>query len=74
MNRKKRTFSKPFDDALIKAEMVEEMAIEDGWTSLDECMAEAPSAIDVFMRHAEAAMRVMRRIEERESLVKPSET
>jgi hypothetical protein len=73
MNRKKRTFSKPFDDALIKMEMIGEMAIEDGWASLDECLEQAPKALAILTRHAEAALRVMKRIEERECTMRPSE-
>ncbi len=74
MSRKKRTFSKPFNEALIHAELIQEMMIEDGWSGLDETVLRAnKKALAIFTRHAEAALRVLKRIEEREANLKPSD-
>jgi hypothetical protein len=63
MNMQKAAFSEEFYDALLKADMIREMAIEDGWGTLEECMERAPEALDIFLRHAEAALRAVRRME-----------
>lgn len=73
MPRKRPAFSRPFNEALIKAEMINEMIAEDGWPSLEECLRRAPNALETFARHADAALRVIQRIDEREANLKPSE-
>jgi len=65
MKRKETKFSKPFNEALIKMEMIREMAIEDGWASLEECLKEAPKSLDIFLRHADAALRAFNRTQEK---------
>jgi hypothetical protein len=72
MNTKEKSFSETFDEALFKAEMIREMAIEDGWKSLDECLEQAPGALDILLRHADAALRALKRIREREKGASPS--
>jgi hypothetical protein len=69
MKRKKTKFSKPFNEALIKMEMIREMAIEDGWADLEECLKEAPKSLDIFLRHADAALRALERIQGKEKRV-----
>ena len=73
MNRAKSTFSKPFNEALIRAELIQEMLLADGWTQDEEIKELDPKIMGIFDRHADAALRVMRRIEERENDIRPSE-
>jgi hypothetical protein len=73
MSRKKPTYSKPFDEALIRARLIEEMMIEDGWSKFDESLFANTKAVAVFARHANAALRVFKWIEERENNIRPSD-
>ena len=73
MNRITPTFSRPFDEALIRLELIDEMIREDGWGTLDDCVRDAPQALKIFERHATAALRVFRRLEEREQHIRPSD-
>jgi hypothetical protein len=73
MSRKKPTFTKPFDEALIRARLIEEMMIEDGWSKFDESLFANKETLALFARHANAALRVFKWIEERENNIRPSE-
>ena len=68
------TFSKPFNDAMIRSELIQEMMVADGWSKDDEEWLFTQKKVwEIFYRHADAALRVIRRIEERENSIKPSE-
>ena len=74
MNRKKPTFSKPFSEAMILMQLLEEMAHADkfkgGYT---QCLEEKPSTADMLLRHARAAVLVFQRIDEMENNLRPSD-
>ena len=63
MDRKTPLFSRPFDEALLRLALIEEMVHEDGWESLDDCFRSTPQALTILDRHATAALRVIKRIE-----------
>jgi hypothetical protein len=68
------TFSKPFNDAMIRSELIQEMMVADGWSKDDEeWLLTQKKVLEIFDRHADAALRVFRRIEERENNLKPSD-
>jgi hypothetical protein len=74
MIRIRSTFSKPFNDAMIRSELIQEMMIADGWSKHDEeWLFTQEKVMEIFARHADAALRVFRRIEERENNMKPSD-
>ena len=66
MNAKTSAFSQHFSDSLIKTAMIDEMARSDNWQSLDECLEIKPEVIKNFARYADAALRGLRKFEERE--------
>lgn len=74
MTREKPSFSKPFDDSLICSELVIEMMRVDGLDIEDHTILEHTRIRELLYRHANAALRVMRRIEEREANIRPSQT
>jgi hypothetical protein len=58
-------FSQHFNDTLIKTAMIDEMARSDNWQSLDECLEFKPEIIKNFARYADAALRAIRRMQEK---------
>jgi hypothetical protein len=73
MSRKKPTFSKPFDETMIRSELIQEMMIADGWAGVDKALFADSKTLGAFERHADAALRVFKRIEECENHIRPSE-
>ncbi len=72
MNRKKPTFSRTFDDAAFATAIIGEIAQAEGWDSLDRCMEKDMNAFRSYQRHAEAAVRALRKLEWRDNNFKPS--
>ena len=60
---RKNAYSDCFNDALLTAAMIDEMARADKWQGLDECLAIKPEEIKRFSRYADAALRAIKRME-----------
>jgi hypothetical protein len=59
---------------MIRSELIQEMMVADGWSKDDEeWLLTQKKVLEIFDRHADAALRVFRRIEERENNLKPSD-
>lgn len=57
-----KQFSQRHNDSIAVMAMVCEMALVDGWQSLDECQAQSPDMVEHYMELANAALRAIKRI------------
>jgi hypothetical protein len=54
-------------NSLLILAIVAEIAVADGWASLDECLAENAPMVETYTRFAEAAMRVIKQRDKTET-------